>query len=318
MSEIIERDGFFRSSDGTHDIFYRVWEPAEAPRAILQISHGMCEHIDRYDGFARDLCAHGIVVCANDHIGHGKSAADESELGYFGGKGSIFRLADDLDLLRAEMRKKYRRLPYIMFGHSMGSFVCRDYISRYAANVDGAIVCGTAGTNKLIGAAITISSAICGLRGRKYRSKFIRNLAFKGYNDDFPGEGELAWLSRDKDVRDAYDADPLCGFIFTAGGYNEMFRLLKSVSGPEWAAKIPQSLPVFVIAGSMDPVGAKGEGPREVHQLLVDRELTDIDCKIYDGMRHEIHNEIGREEVMEDIAKWVLRVADGAAEAATL
>ncbi len=318
MSEIIERDGRFRSSDGKHDIYYRVWEPVEAPRAILQISHGMCEHIGRYDGFARFLCDRGIVVCANDHLGHGRSVTDESELGYFGGKGSISHLADDLDLLRAEMRKKYRSLPYILFGHSMGSFVCRDYITRYAQNLDGAIICGTAGTNKLINAAIALSSAISALRGRKHRSKFILNLAFKGYNDDFPDEGFFAWLSRDKEVRDAYEADPLCGFVFTAGGYNEMFRLLKSVSGPEWAEKVPLSLPVYIIAGSADPVGAKGAGPLEVNQLLCDRELSDLDCKIYEGMRHEIHNETGREEVMEDIAKWVLRVAEGAAEAATL
>ena len=311
-------DFTFPSTTGKNTIHARKCVPDGAVRGVVQIAHGVAEYIDRYDPFMSFLADNGFVVVGNDHLGHGKSIASPEEQGFFNEADGWNYVVADMDRLHDLTVKDYPDLPYIFFGHSMGSFVCRDYISRYAANVDGAIVCGTAGTNKLIGAAITISSAICGLRGRKYRSKFIRNLAFKGYNDDFPGEGELAWLSRDKDVRDAYDADPLCGFIFTAGGYNEMFRLLKSVSGPEWAAKIPQSLPVFVIAGSMDPVGAKGDGPREVHQLLVDRELTDIDCKIYDGMRHEIHNEIGREEVMEDIAKWVLRVADGAAEAATL
>lgn len=318
MNMINERSGRFHSSDGVHEIFYRVWEPSETPRAILQISHGMCEHIDRYDGFARFLCERGIVVCANDHIGHGKSVNAESELGYFGGKGSISHLADDLDLLRAEMRKKYRLLPYVLLGHSMGSFVCRDYMVRFGQNLDGAIICGTAGTNKLIGTAIALSAAICKLRGRTHRSEFLRNLAFKGYNKDFPGDGENAWLCRDPEIRAAYDADPLCGFCFTAGGYNEMFRLLKSVSGPEWAANVPQSLPVFVIAGAVDPVGAKGDGPREVYQLLCDRELSDVDCKIYLDMRHEILNETGKEEVMGDVADWVLRVADGAAEASIL
>ena len=318
MSEIITREGRFPSSDGTHQIFYRVWEPDSAPRAIVQISHGMCEYIDRYDGFARFLCERGIVVCANDHIGHGRSIADDSELGYFGGAGSIGHLADDLDLLRAEVRKKYRRLPYILFGHSMGSFVARDYITRYAENIDGAVICGTAGTNKLIGVAIALSSTICKLRGRKHRSKTLLKLAFNGYNKDFPGDGDTAWLSRDPAVREAYEADPLCGFCFTAGGYNEMFRLLKSISGPEWAAKVPQSLPVLIIAGGMDPVGEKGKGPLEVNELLVDRELSDVDCRIYDGMRHEVLNEIGKEEVMGDVADWVIRVADGAAEASTL
>ena len=134
----------------------------------------------------------------------------------------------------------------------------------------------------------------------------------------FPADGENGWLCRDPEIRDAYSADPLCGFCFTAGGYNEMFHLLKSISGPEWAEKVPQSLPVFVIAGAVDPVGAKGDGPREVYQLLCDRELTDVDCKIYYDMRHEILNETGKEEVMGDVADWILRVAEGAAEAASL
>lgn len=317
-SEVNVRDGRFASSDGLHEIFYKVWEPTEPARAVLQISHGMCEHIDRYDGFARDLCDRGIIVCASEHLGHGRSVNDDSELGYFGGKGSHAFLADDLDKLRAEMRKKYRRLPYILFGHSMGSFVARDYIARYGENIDGAVICGTAGTNKLINIAIGLSNVIGGLRGKKHRSDFIRNLAFAGYNKNFPNEGLTAWLTRDKAVRDAYDADPLCGFTFTVGGYNEMFRLLKDVSGAQWAERVPQSLPVFVVAGAMDPVGANGEGPREVYQLLCDRELTDVDCKIYDDMRHEIHNEIGRDEVIGDIADWALRVAEGVAEASGL
>ena len=328
------REGTFTSSDGEHELRWKVWEPDCPPRAVLQISHGMCEHIDRYDAFARYLCGRGIVVCGNDHLGHGKSIKDESELGYFGGKGSRDHLAADLDLLRAKMREKYRRLPYIMFGHSMGSFVVRDYIGRanpgravsaeeveyvpvFARNIDGAVICGTAGTNKLINVAIKLSSGLCSVRGRKFRSKMLRNIAFKGYNDKFPDDGENGWLSRDPAVRDAYDADPLCGYCFTVGGYNEMFRMLKSVSGEQWAARVPRSLPVLIIAGAMDPVGAEGAGPREVEQRLIDRELSDVTCKIYDGMRHEIHNEIGREEVMSDLAEWVGRIAEGAAEAAT-
>lgn len=306
------------SNDGIHELNYAVWETAELPRAILQISHGMCEHIERYDEFAEYLASRGIVVCALDHLGHGKSVKDEGELGYFGEKGSHRFLAADQDALRAQLRKKYRRLPYVMLGHSMGSFVVRDYIARYAQNIDGAIICGTAGTNKAVGMGIKLADLICLLRGRKHRSEMLKGIAFKGYNDRFPGQGELAWLSSDPEVREKYDADPLCGYTFTAGGYAEMFRLLASVSGPAWAEKLPLSLPVLVIAGGQDPVGDYANGPREVYGLLDDRELCDISIRIYEQMRHEILNEPERALVYEDVLGFIERVAVGAVECNTL
>lgn len=316
---IKKTDGFFESCDKEHQIYYRVWEGQDHARAIVQISHGMCEHAERYDEFARFLCEHGIVVCALDHLGHGKSVADESELGYFGKKGSHSYLAADQDVLRALMRKKYRRLPYIIFGHSMGSFVVRDYITRYAENVDGAVICGTAGTNKMVGMGIKLADLICSFRGRKYRSEMLRNIAFNQYNSHFSAEeGEYAWLTRNADIRNAYQADELCGYCFTAGGYAEMFRLLKGVSGPEWAQKVPLSLPIYIIAGSEDPVGDYGQGVREVFSLLDDHEQCNLGMKIYDGMRHEILNELGREEVMEDVLAFVGRVADGVVDCVTL
>ena len=316
---IKKTEGFFTSCDKEHEIHYTVWEGDGHARAVVQIAHGMCEYGDRYEEFAEFLCARGIVVCALDHLGHGKSIADQSELGYFGGKGSYLLLADDQDALRAVMRKKYRRLPYVIFGHSMGSFVVRDYIARYSDNIDGAVICGTAGTNKMVGMGIKLADLICLFRGRKYRSELLRNMAFKQYNSRFDAsEGRVAWLTRDEEQRKAYEADELCGFCFTAGGYAEMFRLLTSVSGPEWAAEVPLSLPIYRIAGSDDPVGDYAEGVKEVWGLLDDRELCSLGIKIYDGMRHEILNEIGREEVMEDVLDFVLRVADGVVDCTTL
>ena len=314
--EVIE--GRFASADKEHRIAYTVWKPEGNPRAVVQIVHGMCEHIGRYDELARFLAGHGMVVCGEDHLGHGRTAKDESELGYFGGKGSHVFLADDVDGLRREMRKTYRNLPYVLFGHSMGSFIVRDYAVRYGENIDGLIICGTAGTNKLLGFAIKLSGALCKLRGRKYRSKFLANLAFKDYNKDFPGDGDDGWITSDPERRGNYAGDPYCGFLFTVGGYNEMFRLLGSVSGEQWAQKVPVALPIFIVAGSMDPVGAKGAGPLEVNGLLADHEQCDLDCRIYEGMRHEIHNEIGREQVMDDLLRWIEHVIDGAVECATI
>lgn len=316
---IKKTDGFFESSDKEHKIYYRVWEGGGHARAVLQIAHGMCEHSERYDEFAEYLCERGIVVCALDHLGHGKSVADQSELGYFGKKGSYTFLAEDQDALRTLMRKKYRRLPYVIFGHSMGSFVVRDYITRFGGNVDGAVICGTAGTNKAVGMGIKLADLICLFRGRKYRSQMIRNIAFNGYNSRFTAEeGEYGWLTRNSDARKAYEDDGLCGYCFTAGGYAEMFRLLKEISGAEWAERVPLSLPIYIIAGGDDPVGDYAEGVREVYGLLDDHEQCNLGMKIYEGMRHEILNEIGREEVMEDVLDFVCRVADGVVDCVTL
>lgn len=310
--------GSFRSSDKIHDIHYTVWESTDLPRAILQISHGMCEYHNRYEPFAEYLCERGIVVCSCDHLGHGKSISDASELGYFGKKGSRRFLTEDQETLRTLMRKKYRCLPYVLLGHSMGSFVARDYITRYADNIDGAIICGTAGTNKMLGMGIKLADLICLLRGRKYRSKVLRETAFKKYNSRFLQDGHSGWITRDPSIREKYDADPLCNYCFTAGGYAEMFRLLQDVSGTQWAERVPLSLPIFIVSGSDDPVGDYGEGPREVYDLLDDHEQCDLTIKIYEGMRHEILNEIGREKAMEDIYVFIMRVADGAVECGIL
>ena len=310
--------GTFRSAGDVYDVTYYVYTPKDPPKAILQISHGMCEYIERYEPFISFMCQNSILVCGNDHIGHGKSIGTEDDLGYFGHEGGDEAFAADLNELYNIMRKKYRRLPYILFGHSMGSFVCRDYIARFTDTVDGAIICGTSGINKMTGMGIRLASFLGKLRGERYRSKFLKNTAFKNYNSHFPGEGEVAWLTKDKAIRDAYEKDPLCSFNFTAYGYRDMLTLLKRISSPEWAATVPQALPVFIISGEDDPVGDYGKGVGEVRCMLEDAELCNISGKLYPGDRHEILNETDRDQVWSDILEWVLETAKGAIECRTL
>ena len=301
----------FLSSDGETAIAYYVYTPEDTPRAVLQISHGMCEFIERYEDFAAFLCEHGIVVCGNDHKGHGASAASAEDYGYFGDKG-IQVLTNDLDELRKIMRKRYRSLPFILMGHSMGSFISRDYMARYGNNVDGVILSGTAGKHKQIGLAIALSGMIRFFRGKRYRSSLIEKLASGKYNVRFAEEKDkYSWLTKDQAIRDIYRKDERCTFTFTVEAYHDMFELLKDINTDAWAQSVPKGLPVFLIAGEEDPVGAYGEGVKEVYSLLETIELNELKMKLYPGCRHELVNETERETVYQDIVEWIDGICEG-------
>ena len=309
----------FKSADKETDIVYYVYTPEREimPKAIVQISHGICEYVERYEELAEFLTANGVVVCGNDHLGHGKTAADPSKLGYFGNSDGDKNLVHDIHTLYGIMRQKYRRLPYIMLGHSMGSFIVRSYMtaSNYGNEIDGVILCGTSGTNQPVGYGIMLASVISVFKGKMYRSKTLRKLAFKNYNQRFANENdEFSWLSKDTDIRTKYTADDHCNFTITAYGYRDLFRLLQEVSADEWAADIPLSLPVMFISGTEDPVGNYGEGVKLVYDKLDDAELNDVTLKLYENDRHEILNETDRSVVFEDILGFVNRVYEGVLE----
>lgn len=302
--------GEYLSSDGRNQIQYYIFTPDCLPSAILQISHGMCEYIERYEreGFVSAMTDAGFIVCGNDHLGHGKSASENSELGFFE---DYHHLVDDLHLLNGIMRRTYRSLPYILFGHSMGSFAAREYMVKYE-DIDGVILCGTSAGNQPLGAAKLLASALMKLRGDHFRSKLLYRLSFGGYNKAFAKEKDVnSWLSSDPEVRKRYSEDPLCRFIFTSAAYRQLFEMLADISDGEWAGKVPLSLPVFLIAGQSDPLGENGEGIKEVYSRLENAELTELKMKLYENGRHEILNDTMSKEVCSDIADWIRTVADG-------
>ncbi len=309
-----EKNGTFLSSNGESNITYRICLPDSNAKGIIQIAHGMCEYFDRYEETIKYFTDNGFVVCGNDHMGHGKGVAKE-DLGYFGS--DTWRcLADDLKQLNAIVRKSYRSLPYILIGHSMGSFVVRDYITRYADSIDGCVICGTSGSNKAVGAGLTLCSLIEKLKGPKYRSKLIKDISFSGYNKLFKREKDpLSWLCRDEAVRKAYDEDDYCGFTFTVSAYKNLFNLLKCVSDEDWAKKVPLWLPVYVISGRDDPVGNYGKGVDEVFDRLNGCELNFLKYKLYDDCRHELFNEKNRLEVCDDVREFCESVIEGVLEA---
>ncbi len=307
--EIIRKEFTFPSKTGLADIFVRGWLPADGAHALFQICHGMAEHGERYEEFAASLCEKGFAVFVNDHIGHGKSVTSDEKLGYFGENGGWDAFVEDERTLTEILKKDYPNLPLIFFGHSMGSFIAREYIARYGTDtaIKGAIICGTSGKNPASALAIGIAGAIAKFKGSEYKSKFIDGLAFGSYNKKIASpRTTFDWLTNDNAIVDKYINDKYCGFIFTAAGFKDLFTILTKVSGKDWFGRVTNNLPVLFISGADDPVGQYGSGVMQVYNDLKFSGQKDITVKIYPDMRHEILNEIKRKDVYEDVAIWCI------------
>ncbi len=302
----------YRSSDGKTQIRALTWEPEKnpgiAPAGIVQIVHGMSEHVERYDEFARYLVSRGYIVCANDHIGHGESVADPSEWGCLPSVGGKEVLINDVHELRKTVASRYaRQTPYIMFGHSMGSFIVRAYLARFAEGLAAAVICGTGQQPLLLSKfGNLVARRIAASKGDAYNSTFL----------DGPGAGSFAkkidnprtefdWISTDDAVVDAYIADESCGVMFSAGGYATLTDLTGEVVTAAAAGAVPADLPLLFIAGALDPVGDMGKGVERAVEQYRRAGVETVDLKLYEGMRHEILNEPGRAEVYADVADWI-------------
>lgn len=292
------------SATGLCKLHVRVWEPEGRPKAVLQIVHGMAEHIDRYDDFAGFFVRNGILVVGADIASHGKSRESGGAKGYFGEKDGWSKLVEDIRALYRAIKQVYDDVPYFLFGHSMGSFLVRTYAARHGDDMDGFILCGTAGNNPALPVAKFIAKAEIKNKGATAQSKALNELSFGAYNKVFrPNRTEFDWLSVNEANVDGYVADEECGYVFTAGGFSDLFDGLAEIGAKDWAKKVPIK-PMLLIAGALDPVGAMGKGPREVEKSLA---ATGHDVKLilYEGMRHEVHNENGKEQVYADILSFL-------------
>ncbi|MGN1419659.1 MAG: lysophospholipase, partial [Acutalibacteraceae bacterium] len=295
------------SVSGLADIHAACYTPQDTSsvKAVIQIAHGMAEHLERYEPFADVLCENGFAVYINDHLGHGQSVSSKEELGYFGEKDGWKNFIEDCHQLLEIAKKDFPDKPYFFFGHSMGSFVSRSFSFKYAPELSGAVFCGTSGPNPAAGLGSKIASLIAWRKGTHYRSTFIDKLAFGSYNKRFEGRTAFDWLSRDNEQVDKYIADELCGFLFTAYGYRDMFDLLGSVSGKDWFENYPKQLPVLIISGAEDPVGNYSKGVRQVYDGLKNAGKDNVTMHIYANGRHEILNEKDAfDEVCADVIEW--------------
>ena len=306
MSDILFERTSFLSADGKTDVAAYFWYAADAkPRAIIQLSHGMCEYILRYDAWARRFAEAGYVFCGNDHLGHGNTAPSKHELGFMAKRGGEKLLVEDTHTMTLLAKEKFPDIPLVLYGHSMGSFVARAYLTRYGDELAGALISGTAGPGQPTGAAKKLSHVVEAMRGDHHRSNLLTAIAFGSYNKKFQKEKcILSWLSRDENQRAAYADDPFCTFVFTTAGYDTLFSLLAEVSDKKWAAGVPKELPILLFAGDMDPVGNYGKGVRVVYDRLV-KAGCNAQLQLYEGARHEVHNETNKDEVFADLIGYL-------------
>ena len=298
------------SHTGNTDLFVQSIAPANPAeiKGIIQIVHGMAEHTDRYLDVAKYLCEKGFYVIMHDHAGHGRSVRSDEDDGYFCDKNGWLCLVDDVYEVTKLARKEVPGKKLIIWGHSMGSFITRKYIAKYKNGADAAILCGTAGANPAAGVGILLANIVAAIKGQKYKSKLINNIAFGSYNKRFSGDTGFEWLSVNEDNVKKYVADPKCGFLFTAAGFRDLFSVLKDVSSSAWYAAVPADMKIFLISGEDDPVGNYGKGVTEVYEKLRSSGHSNVSIKLYEGMRHEIHNEKTNAVVYGDIADFALSV----------
>ena len=309
---MVKREFTFPSADGKTAIHAVEWLPEGAPRAVLQIAHGVSEYVLRYEDFAGYLTERGFAVVGNDHLGHGLSVADGAPRLYFGPKGSWNWVVEDMEQLRKLTHEKFPNLPYFLLGHSMGSFLTRTLLFRYPdAGLRAAVICGTGWQPAPVLAA---GLALCGLEklrlGETGRSKLLANLMFGAYNRKFPdARTPNDWICSDPEVVAKYTADPLCGQDATIGLTREMLRGIRMIQRPANLQRMDKALPVFFIAGKSDPVGNMGRGVERAAAAFRAAGMQDVACKLYDG-RHEILNEKNRQLVYDDVLAFYERQLD--------
>lgn len=283
------------------------WIPEGQPKAILQITHGMVEYIERYDDFAQWLNRQGFLVTGHDHLGHGNSIRTKADYGYFAEEDANGTVLADIHRLTQITKEAYPGLPYFLLGHSMGSFFARQYICRYGEELDGAIIMGTGCQPRmLVRAGKLLTTLVAAVKGWHHRSKLVTSVAFGSYNKRFePIRTPKDWLTRDEAIVDAYIADERSSFIFTLNAYHAMFTGIDRLYDKNLLTRIPKDLPVFFVAGEEDPVGDFGKGVRRAAQMCRDVGVKEVDLKLYPKDRHEILNELDRQTVYEDLLRWM-------------
>lgn len=302
----------FDSADGISKIHGRKWIPQGEPIAVIQLVHGMVEYIERYDEFACFLADQGFLVVGHDHIGHGHSVSDDSQLGVMRGKHpSDFMVEDILTNYKLTVAET-KDLPYFILGHSMGSYMLRKALAVKAgefSRLSGAIIVGTGQESAI---TCRFGLAVIGLvstfRGKNYRSKLIREMTYSTPYKQFDCYGKdysRSWLSKNIQNIEKYYQDKYCTYTFTANAYKGLVETTLYDSSLDCLSKTKKDIPYLIASGGQDPVGNLGKGPEMVATAYRRAGIKDVTLQIYKGDRHEILNEVDREQVYQDILKWM-------------
>lgn len=304
MTEL--RELSYPSSDGVHTIHAQEWRPKEPPRGVIQIVHGIAEYTGRYDHAARFFNEHGYLVCGGDHLGHGRTAED-GKYGCFAPKGGWDFVVQDIRRLRELQGERHPGVPYVLLGHSMGSFLTRTYLIRWPGTVDGAVLSGTGQEPApLVAFGKALVGLLCRVKGPYYVSDLVYDLSLGAYNRAFqPNRTTADWLSRDQQAVEANLNDPLCSFKPTVSMFRDMMDGLQFIARREGLRQMDQDTPIYFLSGDQDPVGSMGKGVRKVASMFREAGCRDVTVKLYPGGRHEMLNELNRQEVMEDLLAWL-------------
>lgn len=309
---MIKKEFYFDSRDGKSKIHAVRWTPdsRDSVVCVVQVVHGMAEYAERYEEFAGFMTDRGIVVTGEDHLGHGKSVGEKGTYGYFCEQDPATVLVRDVHRLKKMTQELYPDVPYVILGHSMGSFITRNYMFRYGTGIAAAVVMGT-GMQSV--AVLRLSKAVARIQkifcGSHHVSRLIDKFAFGSYNRRIENaRTPFDWLSRDAGRVDRYIADPMCGFVFTVNGFSALFELISRLHRRENLEQIPGNLPVYMVSGTGDPVGGYGKGVQRAYDSLKEAGLKNVELKLYEGGRHELMNETNRVEIMQGIYEWLERV----------
>ena len=294
------------STDSKNNLNVIIWETEKEPIGVLQIVHGMAEYIDRYDNFAKYMTEHGFNVIGHDHLGHGHSVSDERDYGFFAEENGDKIIIEDMHSVTQYSREKWEELPNFILGHSMGSFCLRQYLTKYSNDVFGAIIMGTGwipSAAALLGK--TIATNTCKSKGSHTVNPLLIKLTLEPYNKPFaPTRTNCDWLSRDEKQVDLYVNDKLCGFDFTAGAYKDFFTILEKIAKNRQLIGMRKSLPILITSGSVDPVGGK-KACEKLNAKYKRCGIDDVTLKLWENNRHEILNELDKNDVYRYIYNWL-------------
>jgi Lysophospholipase len=299
-------EGFFMKAKDGADIYIHQWHDVSEPRAAVQVFHGMAEHAGRYQLFAEFLNRNGFVVYADDHRGHGKTAGTVEKVGYIGEDG-YNKIIEDENMLTAFIKEKHPGLPVFIFAHSFGSFIGQSYITKYGGDIAGIILSGSAARSRFeVGFGRILTTLDKAVNGEKKQSLLMNAMCFGTYNKNITDSNSaFAWISRDAKEVEKYEKDIYCGTVFTVNYFYYMFKGLKDLNGKGVFNRVPACLPIYLMSGDADPVGSYGKCVQKLYEKYSEVNIKDLKLKLYPGGRHEMLNEINREEVCNDILNWL-------------